>query len=83
MSVAKMQRLTQGDRLDALERRADGHDKMAQQVQELYDLYTTAKTIFGAVSWFWVKIVGFGGAFLGLVAVATTIWVNLGKLLGH
>ncbi|MCK1501514.1 hypothetical protein [Bradyrhizobium sp. 188] len=83
MSVARISRLTTTDRIAALEQRADAHDKMAQQVQELYDLYTTARTILGAMNWFWLKFAAFVGGGLGLVAVGSTIWINFGRLIGH
>lgn len=77
--IAAVPRLTTTERLAALEQRADNHDKIVDQVGEMYDFFTKAKTI----NWFVVKLFAWIGGGLGFVAVGLTIATNAAKLLGH
>jgi hypothetical protein len=70
---------TQGERIVALEKRADAHDAIAAQVGEMYEFFKTLRTI----NWFVVKVGAWLAGGLGLIAVVLTIATNAAKLLGH
>ena len=90
-SVARVPRMGLADRLAAVERRLDGHDQradghdqvikpMAEQVAELYGLWTKVRTI----NWFIVKVAAIAGGAMGFFAVVLTIVANgLRLLTGH
>jgi hypothetical protein len=78
MSVARL-RPTIHHRVGELEKRADKHDTMADQVHEMYEVFKTVKTI----NWFVVKVAAVAGGGLGFVAVVLTIIGNAAKLAGH
>lgn len=72
------------DRLGTLESRADGHDKllkpMAEQLGEIYEIYTRVKNI----NWFLVKLFAYVGGFLGFCAVVLTVISGVQRLVtGH
>ena len=80
MSVTRI-RPSLHERVSHLEERAKVHDTMAVKIDELYEAWTKAKHILGAMNWFWVKIVGGGFATLGGVAVLLTIYEKVRALL--
>ena len=68
------------ERVAHLEDRSKTHDAMAEQVKELYEAWTKAKAILGAISWFRVTVVGGGFATLGAIAVILTIYEKVRAL---
>jgi len=70
---------SQSERIAALEKRAEAHDKMAEQFAEIYEAWGKLKTI----NWFVVKVLAWIGGGLGFVAVVLTIASNAAKLAGH
>lgn len=60
---------THAERLAALEKRAEAHDKMAEQFDEIYEAWGKLKTI----NWFVVKVLAWIGGVLGAIAVVLTI----------
>lgn len=79
MTVAKLKGSLH-ERVTHLEDRSKAHDVMADQVKELYEAWTKAKTILGAISWFRITVVGGGFATLGAVAVILTIYEKVRAL---
>lgn len=70
---------TQGERITALEERADAHDKIAGQVGEMYEVFSAIR----GFNWLAVKIAGVVMGILGGIAVVLTIAANIAKLIGH
>ena len=60
---------SQSERIAALEKRAEAHDKMAEQFAEIYEAWGKLKTI----NWFVVKVLAWIGGSLGAIAVVLTI----------
>jgi hypothetical protein len=82
-AVERLHRVTVQQRVEALEKRAEHHDRvippMAEQLAELYGAWSKLKTI----NWFFVKLVGYGGGSLGAVAVLLTIYEKASAIFHH
>ena len=74
---------TQAERLAALEKRADAHDKIRDQVQEMHDFFTAAKRALQLANKLWVKLAGVGLGLLGGAAAALTVLEKVRALTGH
>lgn len=76
-------RQTLHERVGRLEDRADGHDKMVEQVSEMYSAFKNAKVIAGFFNRFWSKALGVMFALVGFLAALLTIWERAAALFGH
>jgi DNA-binding ferritin-like protein len=86
MKLAQARTATTAERLETLEKRADGHDKViaavtpiGEQVKEMFEAWTMLKNF----NWFVVKIGAIIGGALGFIAVALTIAEKVSHFTGH
>ena len=88
MTVAhRLNRTSIGDRVAALEKRAEMHEDtfkpVAAQVKEMYEAFDTAKKVLGALNWLWVKVAAWCFGAIGALAALLTIWEKAAAILHH
>lgn len=82
MSTARL-RQSHETRITVLEERADSHDKMKVQLDEIYTAFKNAKMIYRFFNRFWSKALGALLAFVGFLAAGLTVWEKAAALLHH
>lgn len=72
MTLAKL-RPSLHQRMEKLEQRADGHDIMAAQVKEMYEVFDSTRRFFHVLNRLWVKLAAGALGLVGFLAAVLTI----------
>jgi hypothetical protein len=83
MTVTRLRKGSAAERIAALEDRADGHDVMAGQVKEMYEVFDLTRKVFRGLNRASVKISALSLGLLGALATLLTIVEKGRQLLGH